>query len=116
MGLKLNIIVLVVTIVVTLSTTSLMCISVVTDYWEIVSYPITNIEKILNTSRTTEKDKEHQETMEDDLRDLSIQSLHQGKVILVQEGSDIKQLMVQMHSGLWSICYDVAGDHNFFSL
>ena len=78
-----------------------MCISVVTDYWEIVSYPLTNIKKILNNSAQQE---------EADGEDVSVESLHGGKVILIQEGKDTKQIMVQMHAGLWSICYDVAGD------
>ena len=54
MGLKLNVIVFIITIVVTLSTTALMCLCVVTDYWETVSYPLDNIHKILNTSSTEE--------------------------------------------------------------
>ena len=51
MGLKINVLVFILTIAVTLSTTALMCMCVVTDYWEIVSYPMTSIEKILNESK-----------------------------------------------------------------
>lgn len=93
------------TIVVTLSTTAIMCISVVSDYWEIVSYPLTNIEKILNVSIAQQQEEQQQDT-----DDISVESLHEGKVILIQEGKDTKQIMVQMHAGLWSICYDVKGE------
>ena len=104
MGLKLNIIVFVVTIIVTLATTAVMCLCVVTDYWEIVSYPLTNIKKILNVSA------EQQEEQDGSVKDVSVETLHEGKVILIQEGANTKQIMVQMHAGLWSMCYDVAGD------
>ena len=57
MGLKLNVTVFILTIVVTLSTTALMCFCVVTDYWEITSYPLSNIQTILNTSSTEETEQ-----------------------------------------------------------
>ena len=108
MGLKLNIIVLIVTIVVTLSTTALMCFCVVTDYWEIVAYPLSNIEKILNISdaseRPTSSDKK------DNANSVSVESLYDEKVIIIKEEKEMKQIMIQMHAGLWSICYDVSGN------
>ena len=101
MGLKLNIIVLIVTIVVTLSTTALMCFCVVTDYWEIVAYPLSNIEKILNISdaseRPTSSDKK------DNANSVSVESLYDEKVIIIKEEKEMKQIMIQMHAGLWSI-------------
>ena len=106
MGLKLNIIVLIVTIVVTLSTTALMCFCVVTDYWEIVAYPLSNIEKILNISDATERPTSERK---DNANGVSVESLYNEKLILIKEETEIRQIMIQMHAGLWSICYDVSG-------
>ena len=101
MGLKINIAVFILTIAVTLSTTALMCMCVVTDYWEIVSYPMTSIEKILNESKLG---------IGDSISDVSVESLFQEKVTVIKEKTETKQIMIQMHAGLWSICYDVAGN------
>ena len=101
MGLKINIAVFILTIGVTLSTTALMCMCVVTDYWEIVSYPMTSIEKILNESKLG---------IGDSISDVSVESLFQEKVTVIKEKTETKQIMIQMHAGLWSICYDVAGN------
>ena len=106
MGLKLNVIVLIVTIVVTLSTTALMCLCVVTDYWEIVSYPLSNIQKILNTSSTEETEQSAGNNVN---KNVSVESLCDEKVIFIKEENETKQIMIQMHAGLWSICYDVSG-------
>ena len=101
MGLKINVVVFILTIAVTLSTTALMCMCVVTDYWEIVSYPMTSIEKILNESKLG---------IGDSISDVSVESLFQEKVTVIKEKTETKQIMIQMHAGLWSICYDVAGN------
>ena len=101
MGLKINVAVFILTIAVTLSTTALMCMCVVTDYWEIVSYPMTSIEKILNESKLG---------IGDSISDVSVESLFQEKVTVIKEKTETKQIMIQMHAGLWSICYDVAGN------
>ena len=106
MGLKLNIIVFIVTIVVTLSTTALMCLCVVTDYWEIVSYPLSNIHKILNQSSTKETEQSPGYNAN---KNPSVESLYGEKVIFIKEENVTKQIMIQMHAGLWSICYDVSG-------
>ena len=102
MGLKLNIIVFILTIVVTLSTTALMCFCVVTDYWEITSYPLSNIQKILNTSSTEETEQSAGNNVN---KNVSVESLYNEKVIFIKEGNETKQIMIQMHAGLWSICY-----------
>ena len=113
MGLKINVVVFILTIAVTLSTTALMCMCVVTDYWEIVSYPMTSIEKILNESKLG---------IGDSINDVSVESLFQEKVTVIKEKTETKQIMIQMHAGLWSICYDVAGNlicfnfRNLFSI
>ena len=113
MGLKINVVVFILTIAVTLSTTALMCMCVVTDYWEIVSYPMTSIEKILNESKLG---------IGDSISDVSVESLFQEKVTVIKEKTETKQIMIQMHAGLWSICYDVAGNlicfnfRNLFSI
>ena len=101
MGLKINVVVFILTIAVTLSTTALMCMCVITDYWEIVSYPMTSIEKILNESKLG---------IGDSINDVSVESLFQEKVTVIKEKTETKQIMIQMHAGLWSICYDVAGN------
>ena len=101
MGLKINVVVFILTIAVTLSTTALMCMCVVTDYWEIVSYPMTSIEKILNESKIG---------IGDSISDVSVESIFQEKVTVIKEKTETKQIMIQMHAGLWSICYDVAGN------
>ena len=105
MGLPLNVTVFILTIVVTLSTTALMCISILTDYWETVTYPLTNIEKVLNASSSLQNnivgDKD------DDV--YTVETLYKGKVIFVQNAEGIKEIMIQMHAGLWAICYDVTG-------
>ena len=108
MGLKLNVTVFILTIVVTLSTTALMCFCVVTDYWEITSYPLSNIQKILNTSSTTEETE--QSAGNNVNKNVSVESLYNEKVIFIKEGNETKQIMIQMHAGLWSICYDVSGN------
>ena len=107
MGLKLNIIVLIVTIVVTLSTTALMCFCVVTDYWEIVAYPLSNIEKILNISDASERSTSSESKA--NVNGVLVESLYDEKIILIKEDKEIRQMMIQMHAGLWSICYDVSG-------
>ena len=107
MGLKLNIIVLIVTIVVTLSTTALMCFCVVTDYWEIVAYPLSNIEKILNISDASERATSSEPKA--NVNGVLVESLYDEKIILIKEDKEVRQMMIQMHAGLWSICYDVSG-------
>ena len=107
MGLKLNIIVLIVTIVVTLSTTALMCFCVVTDYWEIVAYPLSNIEKILNISDASERPTSSEPKV--NVNGVLVESLYDEKIILIKEDKEVRQMMIQMHAGLWSICYDVSG-------
>ena len=107
MGLKLNIIVLIVTIVVTLSTTALMCFCVVTDYWEIVAYPLSNIEKILNISDASERPTSSEPKA--NVNGVLVESLYDEKIILIKEDKEVRQMMIQMHAGLWSICYDVSG-------
>ena len=115
MGLKLKIIVLLVTIVVTASTTALMCFCVVTDHWEIVSYRLSNIEKILNVNITKDlyDEKEHPVRRSNNANEVSVESLYKEKVILIKDKKETKQIMIQMHAGLWSICYDVAGMYLF---
>lgn len=108
MGRKLNVTVLVVTIVVALSTTALMCLSILTDYWEIVTYPLTNIEKIVNASSTSSQNNNDNNGGDND--DVyTVETLLKGKVILIQKGKDTKEIMIQMNAGLWAICYDVTG-------
>ena len=110
MGLKLNIIVLVVTIVVTLSTTALMCLCVVTDYWEIVAFPISNIEKILNIKDISDaSERPTNIEKKDKYYGFSVESLYDEKVFIIRNGTKINQTMIQMHAGLWSTCYDVSG-------
>ena len=108
MGLTLNVTVFILTIVVTLSTTALMCISILTDYWETVTYPLTNIEKVLNASSSL------QNNMVADKDDVyTVETSYKGKVIFVQSGKDIKEIMIEMHAGLWAICYDLTGSFHF---
>ena len=109
MGLTLNVTVFILTIVVTLSTTALMCISILTDYWETVTYPLTNIEKVLNASSSLENN-----IVGDKADDVyTVETLYKGKVIFVQSGKAIKEIMIEMHAGLWAICYDLTGSFHF---
>ena len=101
-----NVIVFLVTIVVTLATTALMCFCVVTDYWEIVSYPLSNIEKILNTSSIAGIEQSAGNNVN---KNVSVESLYDEKVIFIKEENETTQIMIQMNAGLWSICYDVSG-------
>ena len=109
MGLTLNVTVFILTIVVTLSTTALMCISILTDYWETVTYPLTNIEKVLNASSSLENNMVGDK--EDDV--YTVETSYKGKVIFVQNAEGIKEIMIEMHAGLWAICYDLTGSFHF---
>ena len=64
--------------------TIMMCLCVVTDYWEIVAYPISNIEKILNDSSTSRAE----ELQDRKVNDVSLESLYNQKVILINEGKE----------------------------
>ena len=102
MGLKVNVIVLIVTIIVTLSTTAIMCLSILTNYWEVVTFSLAEIEKIVNETTSAEA------ANKDDAL-VSVADLHGGKVILVQQEKHTTEILIQIHAGLWTICYDVTG-------
>ena len=102
MGLKVNVIVLIVTIIVTLSTTAIMCLSILTNYWEVVTFSLAEIEKIVNETTSAEA------ANKDDAL-VSVADLHGGKVILVQQEKHSTEILIQIHAGLWTICYDVTG-------
>ena len=130
MGLKVNIAVFVVTVLMTITTTGLMSLAIVTEHWEIIQYDPERIKEIVaikgnnefqgvNVSShisgraTTEQEINRFERMNNRLNHLklpSVEVLYNGKVVLVKNRNQtVEEVMIQMHAGLWAVCYDVKG-------
>lgn len=101
MGFKLNVAVFVITVLMTVATTTLMSVSVLTDHWEVVKYSLSEVQDIVTKTMA---------------RNSSVKSLYQDRVILVFAGLSTipHEFMVQMHAGLWAICYDLTGQWTSF--
>ena len=94
MGLKVNIVVFVVTILMTVATTGFMSLAIMSEHWEVVQYDVSKLRGIVAR-------KSHL---------LSVENLYDGKVVLIRNGNQsIDQVMIQMHAGLWAVCYDLRG-------
>ena len=107
MGLKVNIAVFVVTVIMTITTSSLMTISILSEHWEVVRYDSNKIRDII-----TEKSSNGINTSYQNKKILTVEALHNGKVLLVaKHNGTIQEVMVQMHAGLWAVCYDLKGNN-----
>ncbi len=96
MGKRGNLLCLVFTVCVTLATTVVLSVAVLSDYWELVKYSAEEVGRALEGS------------------DLKAEALFDGKVLVVKSKSisqnasgSVQDVLVQMHGGLWSTCYDL---------
>ena len=95
-----NALCLAVTVIVTLATTVVMAVSILTDYWELVEYSRADIE-ILAAENGGK---------------IIVEEMFDGRVLRVfNESTQSSDVLVQMHGGLWSLCYDLSGRKDFLN-
>ena len=104
MGLKVNVVVFLVTVLITVTTTGLMSLAIWTEHWEVIHY---DAHKINETVKVKEaKAKEPKGLQLDD-------ETYGGRVFIVRNGkNEVEEVMIQMHAGLWAVCYDIKGGKN----
>ena len=98
MGLKVNVVVFLVTVLITITTTGLMSLAIWTEHWEVIHYDVKKINQTVALMESKER------------KGLRMEVSHGGRVILVKDGnSAIEEVLIQMHAGLWAVCYDIKG-------
>ncbi len=132
MGRRVSIFCLAVTVLVTLSTTVVVGIAVLSDYWEIVQYSSDTISEVRRKKKVkfevlfggalgkvyhsclqllSPAESGSSSSSSASTGSHQVEVLFGGKVVVIKrsDNGSLEELLVQMHGGLWTLCLDLTG-------
>ena len=76
-----------------------MSLAIWTEHWEVIHYDAQKINETVRLKGAKER------------RVLRLdEETHGGRVFIVRDGKKaVEEVMIQMHAGLWAVCYDIKG-------
>ncbi len=117
-GRRTNLFCLVATILITIATTVVMGLVILSDFWERIKYSRQAVDDIIANHTIAVTTVNPADSTPPPSASVLVEELFEGRVIAVSNSSSLKTsseeegvvyLLVRLHAGLWSLCYDLTG-------